>query len=257
MSFLIFWLLSIVGTITTEVVMVFDRFKYLGENGYKINVNNYQTSGYKSIINSNKENKNALLQLIIPGLNLLTAFKETLNYIINKEDMLFVLKETGAAVEMNRYEKAKFLSKPTGINALLVACESEIEERGAETIEVPSSFGTITIKSNRADNLEEFIVFDVTGPGSRLNKEELFDMINTRKKEIANQKNNKYGFPKEESLYDMIYNDFPSFEERMENIRKFEERAEKIRELEKQKELITKKENEPSKYKTFVKKHKR
>lgn len=121
MEFLIFWLVTVIGSYVINCKIAFMMLKDLADAGFKINVDNMK----KISDEFNENTSNNKLLFLIPIVNMFYSFKIVLDYNNSKWNILDRLRVLGILENMSIEEKKKYDENPTVINAILLSAIKE------------------------------------------------------------------------------------------------------------------------------------
>lgn len=140
MQYLIIYLISILTSISIELVGELSIIKELAQKGYKLDIN----KSTKHI--TKKERKKNIFKKLIPIYNIVYSFYQLIKYEKQKNSLLENPDET--IIEMNKIEKQIFEDNPKAITALNLAT-TQIDE---ENYRKPKGFISISNGVYRNEN---------------------------------------------------------------------------------------------------------
>ena len=108
------WFATCVASIVSDGYLGVRVFKDIADEGYKIDSERLKEVNAKA--NPNVSKLDYLIK-IIPGLNIVFAFKKGFVYGKNSSELIDSLKSEGAIVPMTDEEYAEYQKKPTLLNA--------------------------------------------------------------------------------------------------------------------------------------------
>jgi len=126
MGFVVLYL----GTVALSYFIVgttaFQMARDIGNSGGKFNLN--KLSDLTSLVNPEQKKLGKIMKFV-PFLNILYALKEGMDYIGNKDDVLYQLSTFGAIEEMTDEEKKEFEKHPTALNCFLISAKSDADKK--------------------------------------------------------------------------------------------------------------------------------
>lgn len=243
---LIIWIGTIITSFCMDFSNYFRMYKDVADAGYKIDVIKLTES-----VKGMNIQKNSVWEIFIPIYNIMKEIDTAFKYNAQRHTLLDQLDVLGALEEMEEYEKEEYLKKPTGFNAFLVTLKSKIRLQNADKLEINNENGKSEIfyEIGEKDGQDDIIILKVTGPASKLTKEE-------QKKEVAKFLPSlfevilkEYGVFNENELDEIIGTVFEGYQiEKDNDIKENKTISERKQELENLKnELLETKENQQKK----------
>ena len=175
MEYLIIYIISVITSISIELIAELSIIKEIAQKGYKLDI----LSATDEL--TNYETKNNFLKKLIPIYNIIFSIKQTKKYKNIKEKLLENPSNQKTLVKMNDIEKAIFEEKPKSITALNLAV-SQIDE---ENYRIPRGYITINNGIYRQVNnngtysqitfersKDKIIIYSLEGEISKLDIEE-------------------------------------------------------------------------------------
>ena len=156
MSFLVFYVLTVVLSIMMKKGMDFNFLKRVGKLGYKVNLeeNANLVNNIKSLVRDIKNDNNEALDrfiLLLPGINMIDCIYEAKIYSDIIEEVINKTKEVNAIVKMNDEEKDIFMQKPTGFTAWLMLNKEYVERELIQKIIIKDANEEIYYTYNDVD----------------------------------------------------------------------------------------------------------
>ena len=189
MSFLLFWLVTIIGSYVINFKMAFMMLKDLADAGYKLNVDNVKK--FSEEFNENRPN-NKLIYLI-PVINMLYSFKIAVDYNISRWNILDQLRILDILDTMSIEEKKKYEENPTALNALMLLIEKpEITITDENIKDIERDFDNLLKTICEENNWDYEILKERVKPIIKEEKEN-----NSRIIEIKNEKDFLKNYKKE------------------------------------------------------------
>lgn len=169
MEILVLWLGTCIASVGMKLANELRVFKDVADAGYKIDVNKLLECGNQLNPNASKVTS---LSMLIPIFNMMQVFQKIIQYNNIRPLVLDQLNVIGALEEMSEIEKAEYLRKPTGLNALMVLLKSEIRLARANSIKISNDDGISEIYYKMGNSLDDITILKVTGSATRLTVEE-------------------------------------------------------------------------------------
>lgn len=173
MEFLVLWLGTSVASFGMGIANELRMFKDAADAGYKVDVE--RLSELEKQLNPNAT-KATLLSMLIPIFNVIQVFQRTIQYNNVRPMILDQLSVIDALEEMSEIEKAEYLKKPTGLNALIVPLivplKTEIRLSKATSIKINDGNEHSEIYYEMGESLDDITILKVSGSASRLTVEE-------------------------------------------------------------------------------------
>lgn len=169
MEFLVLWLGTSVASFGMEIANDLRMFKDAADAGYKVDVKRLSELGKQLNPNATKA---TLLSRLIPIFNVMQVFQRTIQYNNVRPMILDQLSVINALEEMSEIEKAEYLKKPTGLNALIVPLKTEIRLSKATLIKINDGNEHSEIYYEMGESLDDITILKVSGSVSRLTVEE-------------------------------------------------------------------------------------
>jgi len=189
MSFLLFWLVTIIGSYVINFKIAFMMLKDLADAGYKLNVDNVKK--FSEEFNENRPN-NKLIYLI-PVINMLYSFKIAVDYNISRWNILDQLRILDILDTMSIEEKKKYEENPTALNALMLLIEKpEITITDENIKDIEKDFDNLLKTICEENNWDYEILKERVKPIIKEEKEN-----NSRIIEIKNEKDFLKNYKKE------------------------------------------------------------
>ncbi len=136
MEFLLFYLATVGAGYFMTLSTMFKMVRDIGDSGYKLNAKKF--SELSSMISPEQKKINTITRFL-PLVNILAAFKAGVDYVNNRDDILYELSLLNAIEEMTDKEKEEYSKHPTALKCFLITIESEAEkDRPNRTIEIKS-----------------------------------------------------------------------------------------------------------------------
>ena len=110
MEYIVIYLMSVIASISIELIGELALIKELAQKGYKLDIKKTSQNV------SEKERKNNIIKKLIPAYNIIYSFKQLIKYEKQKKTLLENPNET--VIEMNQIEKQIFENQPKAITAL-------------------------------------------------------------------------------------------------------------------------------------------
>lgn len=121
MGFLFFWLITVIGSYTIALRLIFIMMKDLADAGYKLNLDNLKK--FNGEVTQNNTNSNILL--FIPILNMFYSFKMVIDYNNTKWNILDQFSVLGVLESLSPEEKREYEKEPTLLNAFMLSVLKE------------------------------------------------------------------------------------------------------------------------------------
>jgi len=189
MSFLLFWLVTIIGSYVINFKIAFMMLKDLADAGYKLNVDNVKK--FSEEFNENRPN-NKLIYLI-PVINMLYSFKIAVDYNISRWNILDQLRILDILDTMSIEEKKKYEENPTALNALMLLIEKpEITITDENIKDIEKDFDNLLKTICEENNWDYEILKERVKPIIKEEKENNLKII-----EIKNEKDFLKNYKKE------------------------------------------------------------
>ena len=114
MEYIQAWLVTVLFSAVLNFTNELRLYKYLADNGYKIN--------YKTVFGFDKAKaiEKSLEAICIPIINIVTSTAQVITHDMNREELFETLKANGCLDEMTPEEKRAYKKLPLGINALAI-----------------------------------------------------------------------------------------------------------------------------------------
>ncbi len=126
MGFVVLYLGSIALSYFIIGTTAFQMARDIGNSGGKFNLN--KLSDLSSLVNPEQKKLGKIMKFV-PFLNVLYALKEGMEYVGNREDVLYQLSTFGAVEEMTEEEKKEFEKHPTGLNCFLISAKADSDKK--------------------------------------------------------------------------------------------------------------------------------
>ncbi len=126
MGLLLFYLATVGSSYFITLTTAFQMFKDIGDAGYKFKVE--KMSELADLISPDQKRMNLVTRLI-PIINIFAALGNGVDYIKNREDVLYQLSLYNAVEEMTDEEKSYYSLKPSAIRSLKIAIDSSVETK--------------------------------------------------------------------------------------------------------------------------------
>ena len=192
MEFLVLWLGTSLASFGMEIANELRMFKDAADAGYKVDVKKLSELGKQLNPNATKA---TLLSMLIPIFNVMQVFQRTIQYNNVRPMILDQLSVIDALEEMSEIEKAEYLKKPTGLNALIVPLKTEIRLSKATSIKINDGNEHSEIYYEMGESLDDITILKVSGSASRLTVEEQKKKVVESWKTIVQAGMKKYGDP--------------------------------------------------------------
>lgn len=171
-EFSIVWIITIIVSCGLNLSNCFIIFKDAADLGYKINIDKLNViTNEIDLFHKNL----SLLKILIPFYNLVEQLKIRMQYMQHRNNYLKQLNIMGTLEKMSECEKIEYDKKPTGLNAIIVSTNLNIELNDASKITLKDNQGTIWFKTEK--DIEEIVILKSDGLVKNLSLEEQKRMV--------------------------------------------------------------------------------
>lgn len=191
MEVLTLWIGSCILSISLETAIEIKLYKDVADAGYKINYSKIaENKNQSEYINQ----KFSLLMLLMPIYNIIAVLNNLINYINNRDTILFQLNIMNVLEELSEEEKEEYSKNPSGLKAILYSVKANMESTISENINeekieekidlTNAEHITVTVNNQKndiyyeiIDNSQDIKILKVTGPAEDLSEFEQKKMV--------------------------------------------------------------------------------